>query len=62
MREFIDAGIIDKWWWIDTLDMISDGLTKGAVPRDALLAITTGKEWVLRGDPPLGFKPARAAN
>ena len=59
MRELIDDGIVDKWWWVDTLDMISDGLTKGSLPREALLDITSGKAWVLRGDPPLGFALAR---
>ena len=61
MREFIDDGIVDKWWWVDTLDMVSDGLTKGSLPREALLDITSGKPWVLRGDPPLGLAPARPA-
>ena len=43
MREFLNAGLIDKWWWIDTVDMISDGLAKGSLPRGPLLAITGGK-------------------
>ena len=62
MREFLDAGIVDKWWWIDTVDMISDGLTKGALPREPLLAITNGEPWTLRGDAPLGFAPPERRN
>ena len=33
---------------------------QGSIPRDSLPAIITGKEWMLRGDPPLGFRSTRA--
>ena len=36
IRELLDKGIIQYLFWIDTRDMIADGLTKGAVDRNAL--------------------------
>ena len=61
MREFVDNGIVNKIWWIDTLDMIADGMTKGVVPRDLLLHISAGLDWTLQGDTPCGYSaPQRA--
>ena len=42
IRELLDKGVIQYLFWIDTRDMISDGLTKGAVDRDALHALMDG--------------------
>ena len=36
LRELLDTGILSELWWCDTRDMLSDGLTKGQVERDAL--------------------------
>ncbi len=36
LRELLDAGVLKALTWQDTRDMISDGLTKGAVDRKAL--------------------------
>ena len=36
IRELLDKGIIQYLFWIDTRDVIADGLTKGAVDRNAL--------------------------
>ena len=33
MREYPQAGWVDKLYWFDTLAMLADGLTKGAVDR-----------------------------
>ena len=37
LRERLLSGTISALWWTDTRDMLADGLTKGAVPRDQLL-------------------------
>ena len=42
LRELLDYGVLEAIVWLDTRDMCSDGLTKGAVPRDALLQILDG--------------------
>ena len=42
LRELLDHGALAAIVWLDTRDMISDGLTKGAVPRDALLQVMDG--------------------
>ena len=43
MREMHDKGLVDNIIWADTRDMYADGLTKGIVLRDALIAIMSGK-------------------
>jgi hypothetical protein len=43
MREMHDKGLIDNIIWADTRDMYADGLTKGSVPRDALINAMSGK-------------------
>ena len=42
LRELLDHGVLAVIVWLDTRDMCSDGLTKGAVPRDALIKIRSG--------------------
>ena len=39
LRELLDHGVLAAIVWLDTRDMFSDGLTKGAVPRDAPLQV-----------------------
>ena len=39
LREWLDRGAIRACWWCDTLDMISDGMTKGRVDRTELLKL-----------------------
>ena len=41
-RELLDYGVLAANVWMDTRDMHADGLTKGAVPRDALLKLLDG--------------------
>ena len=33
MREYLEAGSVDRLWWIDTLAMLADGMTKGNIDR-----------------------------
>ena len=42
LRELLDKHIIRYLIWMDTRDMYSDGLTKGAVSRDALHELMAG--------------------
>ena len=39
MREYLEAGWVDKLYWFDTLAMLADGLTKGAVDREDLVLV-----------------------
>ena len=45
MREHMSTTRIKKLWWIDTRDMLADGLNKGAVSRKALLLALTRGLW-----------------
>ena len=42
IRELLDTGFLRLLFWIDTRDMGADGLTKGAVSREALHAYMRG--------------------
>ena len=42
LREFLSKAIISNLLWVDTRDMVADGLTKGAVARNLLLAVMQG--------------------
>ena len=41
--ELLDFGILHSMIWFDTRDMIADGLTKGAVEREALRDAMAGQ-------------------
>ena len=43
VRELLDTKVLDALLWIDTRDMLADGLTKGAVDRWALHECMDGK-------------------
>ena len=53
LRELADRGILTGAAWVDTRDMLSDGLTKGSVDRSLIDAALNGswrvqhtpKEW-----------------
>jgi len=57
VREFLDDGRLRRLYWLDTVDMMADGLTKGAVDRAALIAATSHGEWHLTGDQPVCWPP-----
>ena len=42
LRELLDHGWLAAIVWLDTRDMWADGLTKGAVQRDALIRLLDG--------------------
>jgi len=47
LRELLDTKVIEAILWIDTRDMIADGLTKGAVDRAALHETMAGT-WTIQ--------------
>merc|ERR1711954_493455 len=42
VRELLDIGVLTYLCWLDTRDMASDGLTKGAIDRTGLQALMDG--------------------
>ena len=42
LRELLDRGVLHRMWWLDTRDMVADGLTKGVIERQAIHAIIQG--------------------
>ena len=42
LREKLECGLIHSYNWVDTRDMVADGLTKGSADRTALSAIVDG--------------------
>ena len=52
VREYLRDGLIQVIWWIDTMDMLADGLTKGVVDRKALIAVSSSGQWRFIGDVP----------
>ena len=47
MREDIAARRMTALWWIDTRDMCADGMNKGGLPREPILAVCNGN-WILK--------------
>ena len=52
IREPTDEGRLRKLYWIDTRDMLPDGLTKGSIDREALLSVVSTNNWKQVGDKP----------
>ena len=52
MREYLEAGWVDRLYWFDTLAMLADGLTKGAVDREALVLVCEQGLWRFTGQAP----------
>ena len=48
VREYLDRHLISRMWWIDTEDMVTDGLTKGKVRRDDILSLMLTGKWHVR--------------
>ena len=49
LRESLVVGRIGRMWWINTLSMIADGLTKGSINREDLLALQHNSTWTVQG-------------
>ncbi|CAK0813698.1 unnamed protein product, partial [Prorocentrum cordatum] len=55
VREQIDRLQLSQLSWIDTVDMLADGLTKGELDRAALVKLGFSSEWRLSGLQPVAF-------
>ena len=53
VREHLEAGHLSRLWWFDTRAMLADGLTKGAVDREALVRVCEQGLWLIEGDAPV---------
>ncbi len=54
LREWLNRKIVSVLWWLDTRDMVTDGMTKGSVDRAAILAVARGS-WKFVGDVPARY-------
>ncbi|CAK0838336.1 unnamed protein product [Prorocentrum cordatum] len=54
-REQIDRLQLAQLSWIDTMDMLADGLTKGEIDQTALARLGCNSEWRLSGLQPVAF-------
>ena len=60
MREYLEVGWIDRLWWLDTLAMLADGMTKGSIEREPLVAVCAEGIWKFVGQQPM-FKRLRGS-
>ena len=54
MREYLEAGWVDRRLWLDTLTVLADGMTKGSADREALVAVCRQGVWMITGQAPQG--------
>ena len=47
LKQLLVSGVLQSLFWIDTRDMVSDGLTKGLVSRKALMLLASTGRWKL---------------
>ena len=47
LKESLRSQLLSRLWWIDTRDMLADGLTKGTVPRRGLMSFCSQGVWNL---------------
>ena len=52
LRELADRGLLSGIAWVDTRDMLADGLTKGSVERTLIDAAMNG-QWATQHEPKL---------
>ena len=52
LRELADRGLLSGIAWVDTRDMLADGLTKGSVERTLIHQAMDG-HWALHHEPKL---------
>ena len=53
MREYLESGHVDVLWWLDTLSMLADGVTKCSVEREALIRVCAEGIWKIVGQTPV---------
>ena len=54
LRDDLAQRRLNKLWWVDTRDMVADGLNKGGLPREPILAMCEEGHWTLR-EPAISF-------
>jgi hypothetical protein len=54
IKEMLRTGVMRRMWWVDTKDMIADGLNKGACSRESLMQLGDTGEWKVNCKP-VGF-------
>ena len=42
LRELLDCNVLHAFVWVDTRDMIADGMTKGAIDREDIHKVMDG--------------------
>ena len=47
VREWLSRRVVTALWWVDTRDMAADGLTKGRLPRETIIAVCEKGRWDL---------------
>ena len=55
VRELLDLKRLQALHWIDTRDMLGDGLSKGSVQRDAIIKLLSQCQWHQVGDTPVSL-------
>ena len=50
LQELTRTRVLDAVFWVDTRDMIADGMTKGSVPRSILRSAQEKGQWQLEHD------------
>ena len=62
LRDRLDSHSINALWWFDTRDMVCDAMTKGTLPRDALLRLWRTANLLIQGEAPVSWRaPPRAS-
>jgi hypothetical protein len=56
VREFLRLRAVTSLYWIDTNDMLADGLTKGCIDRTALIEASYTGVWKLGGLAPIRYE------
>ena len=49
MREYLEAGCVNRLWWIDAQAMLADGMTKGSIDCEALITVCQQGLWKVTG-------------
>ena len=58
-RDRIAVGAVEEVWWLDTVDMTSDALTKSGISQEAIVTVWRTAEWRPTGDQPLSHRLRR---
>ena len=48
LREWLKQTLLSILWWVDTRDMVADGMTKGTISRLAIIELAEKCNWILQ--------------